>query len=49
MGQAIPVRVSDRDARGQAKRRALMKNWRDFTGKITDIRARLIVFFSRER
>jgi len=49
MGQAIPVRVSGRDARGQAKRHALIKIWRDFTGKITDVRAHLIVFFSGER
>jgi hypothetical protein len=41
--------VSSRDARNQAKRRALLKNWQDFTGKIIDIRARLIVFFVRER
>jgi hypothetical protein len=49
MGQEIPVRVSGRDAHDQAKRRALIKNWRDFTGKIIDIRAPLIVFFVRER
>jgi hypothetical protein len=46
MGQKIPMRVSGRDAGDQAKWRAQVKNWRDFTAKIIDIRAHLIVFFS---
>jgi len=49
MGQKIPMRVSGRYAGDQATRRAQIKNWQDFTAKTIDIRAHLIVFFSRER